>query len=448
MKRWLSILLLASWSVLVAPARADLPVADGNFTKRSGTGAQNVTHSGSFTGKVVLFWGSKVTAVGASANASEFFGASSGSAAAQNRCMASYNVDNVATSDSATRLAANAISILSDTVPTIVGAAVVTAFNSGSFDLDWTTSDANAYIIYFKVIGGTDLTNVLVGEKAWGVVTGNQSFTGVGFQPNFIFINGNGDGTASATNRVRMRRGYGAALSTSNRWAVTTSADDADAMDPYAAGRRLVVTEMASNLNGAGSSVSKGADFVTFDTDGWTWNITTASAGADLFFFVAFKFADVTNNVAIGTFTHCTATDCTSDVTTGQGAVKGLLLFSRARSSDTVIIDDADLSIGGSDFTNEGSVVFKHRETTGGNTQVNQYIASDKVMLELTPTVEGVLADAADASAISNGFRTTWTTNGGVGHVIAYISFGEAAAGAPAPKRLPLLNVGDGVGKK
>jgi hypothetical protein len=415
-----------------------LSVAQGVFTKRSGTGAQNVPYSPSFTGKVAYFWGTHRTAVGGSVDASEFFGATSGTAAAQNRCIATYQTDNLATSDSEVRMATDAISILSDSVtPTIAGAAVLTAFNNGSLDLNWTVSDTNAIIIYFLVLGGTDITNVLVGDRTWATATGNQPFTGVGFQPNFLHFFGGSDRTAALPgNEGDYIRDFGAVLSTSNRWALAASADTADTMSPFAAGRRLVVTECASKLDNFGAALSKAADFVTFDTDGWTWNVTNAtSAAAFRFYFVAFKFSDVANNVAIGTFDKCTTLNCTSDVNTGQGTVKGVLLFGRTAVAGTTILDDARLAVGGSDFTNEGAVAIEHAETTGGNTIVKQRISSSKAFHTINPGTSDAW-DEADASAIASGFRTTWTlNNSAVAHTIAYISFGEAAAGVVTPPR-------------
>jgi len=440
MRRWLILALLV---VGIATAtRADLQIAQGNFAKRNGTGTQQVVISPAFTPKVIYFWGTNQTATGGAVGGNDWFGVTSGTPAAQNFGVAAYNIDNVATSDARIRIAQQACVIITGpTAITVVGAATLSSFNSNGFTLSWGTSDTNAYIIYYIALGGTDITNVLVGNRTWATSTGNQAFTSVGFLPNFIHIIGGGDGTAVDTGTADYLRDFGAALSTSSRWTVATSADDGDSMSPFVSGRSLVTTEMASKLNVSGSAVLAAADFVSFGSDGWTWNVTTAPASAHPFGFVAFNFANVANNVAIGTFNKCTTTDCNSDVTTGQGTVKGVLLFSRGATEGTTIVDDSRLAVGGSDFTNEGSLSASHYEPgAAGNTRVRQGISSSKafILMDLI-TLNDVDAEC-DASAIANGFRTTWTTSDGVATTIAYIAFGEAAAGAPvAPPRRAII---------
>jgi len=197
---------------------------------------------------------------------------------------------------------------------------------------------------------------------------------------------------------------------------------------------------MASKLNAAGAAVLAAADFVSFNADGWTWNVTTAPAAAHPFVFVAFNFASVADNVAIGTFDKCTTDPCSSDVTTGQTTPKGVLLYSRASVSGTTILDDSALSVGGSDFTNEGTVGVVHTEAADPNTNVNQTISSSKALQLLH--FNGSLNAECDASVIADGFRTTWTHPGlQLATTIAYISFGEAAGAPPAgkPVRPPIV---------
>jgi len=415
-----------------------LSLAQGTFTKRSGNGTQDVVISPAFTPKIILFWGLSRELEGGFNSGSAYFGGTSGTAVAQNRCISTRMADDQATSIATTRISDLAISIRSIATFASLGDAVLSSFNSDGFTLSWTNSNTAAYIIHYIALGGSDLSNVIVGDKTWATATGNQAFTGVGFQPNFIFVYGGGNNAGTIPFDVtEMQLSFGAALSTTSRWTVVTAADDADTMSPFVAGRRLVTTAMASELNDAGSAVLAAADFVSFNSDGWTWNVTTAPAAAAPFIFVAFNFANVTENVAIGTFDKCTTGGCTSDVTTNQDTPKGVLLFSRDDVAGTTILDDARMAVGGSDFSNEGSVSVHHQETTGGNTNVNQFISSTKALVTVgTGTTS---TNEADASSIANGFRTTWTTNDGVATTIAYIAFGEAAAGGAAEKNFLTL---------
>jgi len=173
--------------VLSPAADADLPLAQGNFTKRSGTGTQAVVISPAFTPKLIYFWGNTQTAVGAAVGANEFFGATSATAAAQNGSVAGANLENVATSDNAVRGSTNAVTIITiaASVITVQAEAILSSLNSDGFTLNWTTSNTSAYIVYYLAVGGTDITNVIVGNRAWATATGNQSFTGTGFLPNF-----------------------------------------------------------------------------------------------------------------------------------------------------------------------------------------------------------------------------------------------------------------------
>lgn len=108
-----------------------------------------------------------------------------------------------------------------------------------------------------------------VGSFTSAAGTGNQSVTGVGFQPKVVIFFGAG---ASA---VDMTQVFGVAVSSSQRWVAAAYADDA--ASPMDA-NRLFLSDACLATVTAAAAIDRRADFVSMDADGFTVNWSVASA--------------------------------------------------------------------------------------------------------------------------------------------------------------------------
>lgn len=152
-----------------------------------------------------------------------------------------------------------------------------------SFTLDWLTVDASVQGHYaWLAIAGV---NVKVGSFNQSSSTGNQAVTGVGFKGGVALFAGIANvATASV---ITVQRGFfGAAQGSSNRFAVAHNAD----VTGGAADRNTLLdrTKCIKHVSGSSpGSVDAEADFISFDTDGFTVNNTTADATArEVLYFV------------------------------------------------------------------------------------------------------------------------------------------------------------------
>lgn len=113
-----------------------------------------------------------------------------------------------------------------------------------------------------------------VGTFTSNTSTGNQSVTGVGFTPTFVYFwvsVDHTDATLDVSNG--MSWAFGAATSTTNRYCGTGHSD----RDSNDASRQHGNTECIRSFRPVNSTLVLVADFVSFDADGFTINLSTAS---------------------------------------------------------------------------------------------------------------------------------------------------------------------------
>jgi len=136
-----------------------------------------------------------------------------------------------------------------------------------------------------------------VGSFALATTTGNQSVTGVGFQPKAIIFLGNhltADGSVASSGTM-----YGMGTSSTARGCIWTAS--LDAQDPTAC-RRILRTDRIVALF-TSTTANAVADLVSLDADGFTINNTTADAtNSRIVNYLALGGTDI-SNVYCGTFT-------------------------------------------------------------------------------------------------------------------------------------------------
>jgi len=399
----------------------------GSFAKET-SGTANATQTVSLvdsglTPKALILWCTGQTAEGFSAGARCSVGMGSGTALANQRCIAWASDDNVATSNCGDSWGDSVLEILTNGTPTLGVRGRINAFSAGSFQLIYPTNNTTAYLIHYLVLGGGDLTNAVVLEKSSPVVTGNQNDVGFGFDPEFIFVLHGGTSNAPPATGASYHPGIGAAKSSSARWAYGLSGQDAQTMAAnFGAVNDLVTNRVINTLSvTAIPAVFTSADFVGFITDGYTLNWTTVQATARRYGVLAVRGGQH----AVGAFSKSTGASGSADDITAPGfQPKGVLQATADRLAADGIGGDSELAIGSFDGTREGHGWVEWSDTAL-NTEANSKIDTAKVIS--TNTGPSTMKAEADCSFIANGFRNTWSTNNAVATEIAWWAVGDNA---------------------
>lgn len=420
----------------------------GTFTKETsnvdGTDQTVTLSNGSLTPKVLWLWSTGQTSNAAYAEDwMVSFGFSDGT---NDACVAGAAEDNETTSDTGGIIRNDSVCVILDatTTPTTINAqADVVSFSAGQFVLNWAVSDAVASIIHYMVIGGTDITNVKVTSHLLGPTagTGNESFTGVGFQGDFInILCGAGSTTglvhqAVNTASANWAVSIGAATSSSARWVFGgNSEDNVGNADTYnykeidAIHAAWDSTTAADNMLG---------DFVSFDSDGFTINYS------ELFFdepgvsFASLVIQGGLWNVGNGTAPAATGQQ-TVNTTAGRDPEAVMLFTWGDTTTQSAGTGEAQnrISIGGADNDLNEGCISTHDADAGGNMVNTRISLVDKIICAHTANATAgsstTLAEADIVDMNNDGnFIIDWTTTlNGMGYVWFTVSVAAAAGAA------------------
>ena len=259
--------------------------------------ATSGVHDQAFTGvgfqpKAMIVYGVLTTAATYAEGYSAFYGLSDG--ASHNACVAVADVDNLTTYDCSNMVRNDACI---DLLSTAAGNAelvrgVVKTFDSDGATITWNVKNTTQYIIQVLFIGGSDITNVFVGQTTTGTTsTGAKGYTGVGFKPDVELFAAGGNVTVN-TLTAGIAFSIGAAVSSSKQFAnaikvmdniAANSAQDAGVY--FAAAQCLAATKLT-----ASSTWDLRASFTSHDADGFTLTHNTAPVASTFpFIFMAIK---------------------------------------------------------------------------------------------------------------------------------------------------------------
>src|SRR3990167_5055521 len=149
--------------------------------------------------------------------------------ASNSRVVAQGSADAAADSDTA------ALARSDSCIAPINGAAAgqgrmsLSSMDSDGFTLSIGIQMTAAYRVHYLALGGTDLTNAAVGGWTTPGATGNQSVTGVGFQPDFILMLSMATTGTLPLITSGIGFGVGAAVSSSARATIVSMAQNAQA---------------------------------------------------------------------------------------------------------------------------------------------------------------------------------------------------------------------------
>lgn len=260
----------------------------GRFDVTTSAGTQAVTGVGFEPSAVVL--GCNGTADGIS-DAEGRFSIGAMTAAAQ-WVISSLNTENSPSQEAGVALTSGAlVRISTSAVTALVG---YSSMDADGFTLSKTTPPGATLRASFLAIGGG--IPVALGTFNQPTSTGNQSITGVGFEPAAELFVSAGRATSSSVT-AGARSLVGAALSSSNRRAAAATSQNG--VTPINSARDVSESHclIACSDGGAPTRLAA-ADFVSQDSDGFTLDWTTADATARQNFYLAFGEAVSTFNAA------------------------------------------------------------------------------------------------------------------------------------------------------
>lgn len=291
-----------------------LDVEHGSFAKQASTGNQTVTMSGSFVPKFIIFYGDKHHTADGIVN-DEYSAFRGWTSTTESAAWASSMVSNNKNGQAGLH---DGCLLILDQDDTVEAEADIVSMSAGEFVINFTTNaNTTASRIFYVAIGGADLTDIKIGAAALNTSTGNQSFTPTTFTPKIGFFAAVGTMTTFPTSSVgNQGTGVGVAVSSSKRFSVG-QAVKGDKGHSHFEDTKCLVYPLSSD-----TALDFEADFVSFNTDGFTINITDAPTTADQLVYVLLGGTNL--NVDAGSFTSPTTTGTQAYTTTDEPSLVSL----------------------------------------------------------------------------------------------------------------------------
>ena len=405
-----------------------ISVKVGHFTKDTTTGAHTQTVTGvGFQPKAVIFFSSANTATGISADANFMVGMSDGTG---HKCAAMSSNDGAATSVSANSTnSANCIAILQNGANSIVAAGDIDSFNSDGWVVGWNSADAVAYKIGYIAIGGTDITNTKITKH--DVASGAQVFTGIGFQPDFIFFLWTGrSGAESTASATHGGVGWGAAASSTQEGATQGVIEHGRVTsDTWRA--QCVTSPVAIYGAPDGGIWADPAGLTSFDADGFTLGtINNADTGIDYW-----SLCIKGGNWDVGIFDQRTSNG-TQNVTAESGMTPAFVAISSANNTTNQAIQgsataNCRISFGASDGTNDRGIWCGDTDAQATAEISKSDWSETKCVRLITESASSTVNAEANVTdlATAGQFSLNWTADA-TARKLWYFALKTAAAGA------------------
>ena len=311
----------------------------GSFTKSlSGTCpapcAQTVAHGlpPGVTPTAMIFWtNSRTTATpGLTATSSYVFGfgftdGTSGGAGS----ISTSSLDAASSPTAFRRMQGKALTIntTGSALATAEADMQATPWDSTNFYLNWTTNDANGFIIHFLAIGGP---GVQAKFKSWPKPsgTGALGIAGIGFRPDLVlhmYAIGN-NGLGSPGTDILGDFALGVMDAGGDQWVNSFTNNNTGAKANVQRGQQAGVAPAGACIYAFNDAltVNTSASFSSMDVDGFTVNFTTASFTAATIFSLALKGM----NVQAASFPKTTLAAPASQSVTGVGFQPTAVLLS------------------------------------------------------------------------------------------------------------------------
>jgi hypothetical protein len=387
--------------------------------------------------KAIITWNGLQTSTGAVADTQFSFGVGDMIAGERN---SGYNSDDtVATSDSDRWFRTGDLIrnyVAGTTTSTL--AASLTSLDPSGFTLNWGDVTVTSALYNYMAIGGKDITNTKVGDFTTATTGATQAVTGVGFQPDVVFLFCTLQATNNVTNNnSQMSVGV---MTPTAQWATGQRALSGNTTMNTA--RTLVTNRAISLLASATNTEFHGMSFASMDSDGFTLNIDTQGA---LGFFVGY-LAIKGGSWKVGTETQKTSTG--TKATTGVGFTPKGIMFAGACDTATGPNDHGRMFFGGSTGASNNTAHWTGDRDATADAIANSITSATKCIVmatEATSVAPTTDAEAALSSFDSDGFTLNWTTADASARIFGYVAFGDKNATSTTtlvPNGAPTVNTG------
>jgi len=296
-----------------------------------------------------------------------------------------------------------------------------------SFDITWTTNTASTPMINFVAIGGPGIEETSITTQTLGTTTNDQTFahglaTGA---PDIVFFLIGDTNTTGHQSHVSL--GFGAAMSSSNRWCTSISA----ATGINVAGNiNAVRTQSTSSclLSCANGNdfLDLAVDFVSSDATNVTLNATDTAGTTVTFGMLAIRGG----NWAMGSTSKSTnpSTPVDQNIATGlAGSTKLLMMTTFGSAANASTLSDMVFNFGVATASpadercigviNNDSILPVQASCHASNTKLMRIGTIDASTY--TPVAE------CDLKEFSGGNATvTWTTNDSSDHELLWVTLG------------------------
>jgi hypothetical protein len=412
----------------------------GSFDTGTGAVSSTVAVTGvGFTPKAVIFWWSGRTgSADAAGSASVVSGIGWATSPSNRNCAFVRIEDAVATSDNGRCYRDDTcVGLTTTTGDAIDGLLDLQSFGGDGFTLVVVDQFAASYRIHYLALGGDDLTNATTGSATEATSTGDESYTGTGFQPDCLMFIGCNTLTTNSP-QANAELSIGAAVATGDAFVWVGESADNQAANTVTGGY-CRFGELWANTTTASSLVAGRASLVSMDADGFTLNFAERSSTNPIYY-LALKGG----RYAVGSV--ATATDSTpfSETGVGVGTPAAVLFVSAGKLEDASDTPSAHnrLSFGAASSASDQAVIGFFDENGTADTECSTAMEHDAVYVSLATTdaVQGLMSLQ---SMDSDGFTMVMDDPDSGNAFVGYIAFGsEEVATTPylLPLTLPLLN--------
>jgi hypothetical protein len=316
---------------------------------------------------------------------------------------------------------------------TVLG--TISSWDATGFTVNWSTI-VSGTIFHYLAIGGTDVSSFTPLNTTNSIATtGTQAITGVGFRPKLVFF-------VNWYNVVGGSTGFGAAVDSTHRWAISSSGASSGTMSSANLQSRVMdTTKCMVNLGGGGvTTIIGAADLVSMDADGFTLNWTTNSGSTNNNF--GYLCLGGAAEFEVGNFSkQANTTQTTITVAATSATTPSAYLIAGTTAIGTAATATGNLvSIGATDGTRSSSVVMeaaasalptqarRYADAGGSNLSVlRQRAAPTSVSAPGTTSVvmthNAFTADGFTVNLPTNNNPTFW--------IYAFITFAQAAISEP-----------------
>lgn len=401
----------------------------GSFTLNTGTGNQSITGVG-FTPKVVMVSHCRSIAFGYSTSLSSFgYGFSVGTSAGQTVCT-HYQCGLGSPATPRTRYDDTKILTSVGTTGTLTEAASMVSLDSDGFTINVTTA-GSALVVWYVCIGGSLNANIMAFQSP--SATGNQSYTGAGFQPNTSLTWGVDQTTTGPTTQNNATISMGVCDSALDQSANSSVNIDTGGSTNTSRWQR---TDSFLILIGASEAQNFRAAITSWDSDGFTAN-WAATAGSGRFF-----YALVMNGI------QSKNTDFTQKTSTGSQAYTGIgfqgsgLILGSLGGPTATPVTIGKISFGSaSGSSNLGSGAYIDSDASNPSNTA-QSVSNSLIYASPNTGGSGNGASTGFTSFDADGWTLPWAVADATARHIWSLTLADAAAGGATPRLLSLMGVG------